>query len=85
MESKIGSIIKVAYKPQFSKNFKSFVKLYVAPSLCSDIDEHQYFIEDIWEQIEGLKYKISEEDEKLLNYLSSSFTDGGLGVEYIEF
>lgn len=79
LESKVGSIIKIAYCPQFSIGFKAFVKNYVNVSMNSD-ESKQYHVELIDEEIEGMKFEISQEDRKLLDFLYKE-----KGVEYIEF
>lgn len=79
LESKIGSIIKIAYCPQFSVGFKAFVKSYASVAMDSD-ETKQYHVELIEDEIEGMKFEISQEDRKLLDYLYKE-----KGVEYIEF
>ena len=79
LESKVGSIIKIAYCPQFSVGFKAFVKNYVNVSMNSD-ESKQYHVELIDEEIEGMKFEISQEDRELLDFLYKE-----KGVEYIEF
>jgi hypothetical protein len=79
LESKVGSIIKIAYCPQFSVGFKAFVKNYVNVAMNSD-ETKQYNVELIEEEIEGMKFEISQEDRELLGFLYKE-----KGVEYIEF
>lgn len=79
LESKVGSIIKIAYCPQFSVGFKAFVKNYVNVAMNSD-ETKQYHVELIEEEIEGMKFEISQEDRELLGFLYKE-----KGVEYIEF
>lgn len=85
VSERIGAIIKVAYNPEFTIGFLAFVKTYVNPSSSSNDGEHQYHIEAIHENIEGMEFKMNIEDQQLLDYLYNSKDNGGLGVEYIEF
>ena len=75
----IGTTIKIAYLPGISVNLKSFLKSSVNPSMSSpDEDTHQYHINFIFEQIEGLNFHLLLKDKEILDYLNEN------GFEYIE-
>lgn len=73
------TIIQVAYNPEFTQDFKKFIKNYVQVSMSSnDNSINQYFIEFIKDTIDDMDFDIKIEDRELLNKLDQQ------KIEYIE-
>lgn len=73
------TIIQVAYNPEFTQDFKKFIKNYVQVSMSSnDNSTNQYFIEFMKDTIDDMDFDIKIEDRELLNKLDQQ------GIEYIE-
>lgn len=73
------TIIQVAYNPEFTQDFKKFIKNYVQVSMSSnDNSTNQYFIEFIKDTIDDMDFDIKIEDRELLNKLDQQ------KIEYIE-
>lgn len=73
------TIIQVAYNPEFTQDFKKFIKNYVQVSMSSnDNSTNQYFIEFMKDTIDDMDFDIKIEDRELLNKLNQQ------GIEYIE-
>lgn len=73
------TIIQVAYNPEFTQDFKKFIKNYVQVSMSSnDNSTNQYFIEFMKDAIDDMDFDIKIEDRELLNKLDQQ------KIEYIE-
>lgn len=75
--SKYGTIIKIAYNPDFSTSLKSFCKQNVLEE-CKGEYTSQYSIGGLLEEAQNMEYEILLEDMKILNSLNKK------NVEFIE-
>lgn len=75
--SKYGTIIKIAYNPDFSTSLKSFCKQNVSEENKGN-DTSQYSIESLLEEAQNMEYEILPEDMKIIISLDKK------NVEYIE-
>lgn len=82
LKRKMGSIMKVAYMPQFSVGFKAFCKTYVKGEYEPQTNEDtvQYHVDNIWAEIEGMEFQMRQEDKELYDYITEVEE-----IEYLEF